>query len=143
MGLTDEPWVHQKFATVEGLALEKWAVDFVDRTRGQCQPLGGETFELSPRLSASSGRRPTAVLASRDQVVCLRGAAGVGKSTVLREIYQGLVKTGVPVFCCAPTSSAADTLRKDGLAATTLSAFLRHGTERDHEHLRGAVIDLR
>ncbi len=140
VGLTDEPWVHQKFATVEGLALEKWAVDFVDRTRGQCQPLGGDDIRFSPQLSAEQWEAASAVMASRDQVVCLRGAAGVGKSTVLREIYQGLVKTGVPVFCCAPTSSASDTLRKDGLAVTTLTAFLRNSVERDHEHLRGAVL---
>jgi conjugative relaxase-like TrwC/TraI family protein len=140
VGLTDEPWVHQKLATVEGLALEKWAVDFVDRTRGQCRPLGGENVQLSPRLSAEQREAAEAVLASRDQVVCLRGAAGVGKSTVLREIYQDLTKTGVPVFCCAPTSSAADTLRKDGLAATTLRAFLGQSIEREHEHLRGSVI---
>jgi conjugative relaxase-like TrwC/TraI family protein len=140
VGLTDEPWVHQKHATVEGLALEKWAVDFVDRTRGQCEPLGGENVQPSSRLSAEQRHAAEAVLASRDQVVCLRGAAGVGKSTVLREIYQDLAQTGVPVFCCAPTSSAADTLRKDGLAAITLSAFLRQGTERGHEQFHGSVI---
>ena len=94
VGLTDEPWVHQKFATVEGLALEKWAVDFVDRTRGQCEPLGGENVQLSPRLSAEQRHGAEAVPASRDQVVCLRGAAGVGKSTVLREIYQGTGECG-------------------------------------------------
>jgi conjugative relaxase-like TrwC/TraI family protein len=140
VGLTDERWVHQKFATVEGLTLEKWAVDFVDRTRGLCQPLGGKNAQFSPHLSADQRKAAEAVLASSDQVVCLRGAAGVGKSTVLREIYRELVKTGVAVFCCAPTSSAADTLRKDGLAVTTLSAFLRQGVGNGHEHLRGSVI---
>jgi len=140
VGLTDEPWVHQKFATVEGLALEKWAVDFVDRTRGQCEPLGGENVQLSPRLSAEQRHAAEAVLASRDQVVCLRGAAGVGKSTVLREIYGELANAGVSVFCCAPTSSAADTLRKDGLAATTLSAFLSGSLNHEQENLRGAVV---
>ena len=140
VGLTDEPWVHQKFATVEGLALEKWAVDFVDRTRGQCEPLGGENVQLSPRLSAEQRHAAEAVLVSQDQVVCLRGAAGVGKSTVLREIYGELANAGVSVFCCAPTSSAADTLRKDGLAATTLSAFLSGSLNHEQENLRGAVI---
>ncbi|MGA2693902.1 MAG: MobF family relaxase, partial [Opitutaceae bacterium] len=140
VGLTDEPWVHQKFATVEGLVLEKWAVDFVDRTRGQCEPLGGENVQLSARLSAEQRQAAEAVLASRDQVVCLRGAAGVGKSTVLREIYGELANAGVSVFCCAPTSSAADTLRKDGLAATTLSAFLSGSLNHEQENLRGSVI---
>jgi len=96
VGLTDEPWVHQKFATVEGLALEKWAVDFVDRTRGQCQPLGGDDIRFSPQLSAEQWEAASAVMASRDQVVCLRGAAGVGKSTVLRENLPGIGEDGSP-----------------------------------------------
>jgi conjugative relaxase-like TrwC/TraI family protein len=140
VGLTAEPWVHQRFATVEGLALEKWAVDFVDRTRGQCQPLAGQNARLSAHLSAEQRRAAAAVLASPDQVVCLRGAAGVGKSTVLSEIYRELATAGATVFCFAPTSTAADTLRKDGLSVTTLSAFLEHGVERERERLRGAVL---
>ena len=140
VGLTDEPWVNRRFATLEGLALEKWAVDFVDRTQGQLQPLGGGEIQLSTYLSAEQREAATAVLASRDQVVCLRGAAGVGKSTVLKEIYQGLAKIGVPVFCCAPTSSAADTLRKDGLEATTLSGFLKNAARGEPDRMRGAVL---
>jgi conjugative relaxase-like TrwC/TraI family protein len=140
VGLTEEPWIYQRLATLEGLALEKWAVDFVDRTRGRCQPLGSAEIQLPPYLSVEQRNAASAILASRDQVVCLRGAAGVGKSTVLREIYRGLVNTGVPVFCCAPTSSAADTLRKDGLAAMTLSAFLRHAANCEPQRIRGAVL---
>jgi conjugative relaxase-like TrwC/TraI family protein len=140
VGLTDEPWIHQRLATVEGLALEKWAVDFVDRTLRQCEPLGGKHPRLSSHLSAEQREAVAAVLASRDRVVCLRGAAGVGKSTVLREIYRELKRTGAPVFCCAPTSSAADTLRKDGLEVSTLAAFLSQSAERGQENLRGAVL---
>ena len=80
VGLTDEPWLHQKLATVDGLALEKWAVDFVDRTRGQCQPLGGDDIRFSPQLSTEQWEAASAVMASRDQVVCLRGAAGSRRS---------------------------------------------------------------
>ena len=140
VGLTEEPWVNRRFATLEGLALEKWAVDFVDRTQGRFQPLGGGDMQLSSHLSAEQREAAAAVLASRDQVVCLRGAAGVGKSTVLKEIYHGLAKTGVPVFCCAPTSSAADTLRKDGLAAITLSGFLESAARGEHPGMRGGVL---
>jgi len=140
VGLTDEPWVHQRFATLEGLAVEKWAVDFVDRTQRKFQPLGGGEIRLSLDLSAEQREAAAAILASRDQVVCLRGAAGVGKSTVLKEIYQGLAKTGVSVFCCAPTSSAADTLRKDGLEAMTLSGFLKNAARGEYPGVRGGVL---
>ncbi len=140
VGLTEEPWVHQRFATIEGLALEKWAVDFVDRTRGKFQPMGGGDIQLSSHLSPEQHTAAAAVLASSDQVVCLRGAAGVGKSTVLLEIFRELAKTGVPVLCCAPTSSAADTLRKDGLAVKTLSGFLQSAARGELKVIRGGVI---
>jgi len=140
IGLTNAPWLHEQFATRQGLAVEKWAVEFVDRTRRQFLPLGGENIELASHLSREQRQAADAVLASRDQVVCLRGAAGVGKTTVLREIHQGLAKTGVPIFCCAPTSSAASTLREDGLAAITVSDFLRNVVKREGRRLSGAIL---
>lgn len=80
------------------------------------------------------------VLASKDQVVCLRGAAGVGKTTVLAEIWREVSATGVPVFACAPTTSAAHTLRKDGLPATTLTEFLQNLAFREQSRLQNAVL---
>ena len=54
-----------------------------------------------------------------------RGLAGTGKSTTLVELARVLRNEGfTPVFC-APTASAADTLRKDGLEAMTLQRL--HG----------------
>lgn len=58
------------------------------------------------------------VLASPDRVTGFRGLAGSGKSTALVELAGALDKERyAPVFC-APTASAADTLRKDFRAAS-------------------------
>jgi conjugative relaxase-like TrwC/TraI family protein len=140
VGLTGKDWIHEHFATKKGLALEQWAVAFVNETRFCFGPLGRKNPELSPELSTEQSKVVREVLRSRDQVLSLRGAAGVGKTTVLAEIWREIAATGVPVFGCAPTSSAADTLRKDGLSATTLSAFLQNPAFREQNRLRNAVL---
>jgi conjugative relaxase-like TrwC/TraI family protein len=140
VGLTEEDWLHGRFATRRGLELEQWAVGLVDRTRGKFPPLGGERTALAPQLSPEQKSAAEAVLGSRDQVVCLRGAAGVGKTTVLREIHRTLQQTGAPIYCCAPTSSAADTLRRDGVNATTVSDFLQNVVPRESGRLACAVL---
>jgi hypothetical protein len=132
--------VHQKFATVEGLALEKWAVDFVDRTRGQCEPLGGENVQLSPRLSAEQRQAAERSWPRATRWFASGARPASGNPPFCAKSTGNWLRRASPVFCCAPTSSAADTLRKDGLAATTLSAFLSGSLNHEHEHLRGAVI---
>lgn len=78
-------------------------------------------------------------MSCRDQVISLRGAAGVGKTTVLREIDREIQKEGKTCWHCAPTSSAADTLRQEGMTrATTVADFLLNVSRR--ESLRGSVI---
>ncbi len=138
--LTEDTWVHGQFATEHGLMLEKSAVEFVDRTCGIFAPLGGQAIPLASHLSPEQAATATAVLESRDQVICLRGAAGVGKTTVLKEIHGALLKSGVQIYCCAPTSSAVDTLRRDGVPVTTLSDFLQNVVPRESDRLKGAVL---
>ncbi len=55
------------------------------------------------------------VLTSPDQFTGFRGLAGSGKSTALVELASALVRRGYDPVFCAPTASAADTLRKDSL----------------------------
>jgi conjugative relaxase-like TrwC/TraI family protein len=80
VGLDDAPWLRGNFATVRGLALERWAVSFVGRTKGSFPELGQCEPRALARLSPEQQKAVESVLASKDQVVCLRGAAGVGKT---------------------------------------------------------------
>ncbi len=140
IGLTDVPLLHGSFATARGLALEKWSVAFVNEARGKLAPLG-QTVALPATLSSEQHTAIQAVWSARDQVVCLRGVAGVGKTTVLKEIHRGLAAAGANVVCCAPTSSAADTLRKDGLTATTLSDLMENVSGHGQLHKAVWVVD--
>ncbi len=139
VGLDDKPWLHGSFATPRGLAQERWAVEFIGRTNATFPELGQVDQSALGSLSSEQRRAVIEVLGSRDQVVCLHGAAGVGKTTVLQAMHRSLVTDGRPVLTCAPTTSAADTLRQDGITrATTVADLLQNVAPRDIP--RGAVL---
>jgi ATP-dependent exoDNAse (exonuclease V) alpha subunit len=77
------------------------------------------------------------VLTSRDQVMIVRGAAGVGKSTAMKPIgeiaAQGrwFCSAGYEVLGLAPTGAAANNLAEIGIRAATLQSHLTLGVPRD------------
>ncbi|MFT3784082.1 MAG: MobF family relaxase [Nibricoccus sp.] len=126
------------YTTRSGLRLEKWAVAFVERTQGQHPALGPQGAVLSERLSAEQRAALEKLLGNRDQVACLRGAAGVGKTTLLVELNRALAEQ--KVWHVAPTASAVDTLRREGLChATTVADFLQNKVTKEASALRNAV----
>jgi conjugative relaxase-like TrwC/TraI family protein len=141
VALTGQDWLCERFATARGLQQEKWAVAFVERTREQFAPLGAAENLGCSKLSSEQTRALAELLRSRDQVLCLRGAAGVGKTTVIQTLHATLARDARAIFYCAPTTSAADTLRKDGLpGATTVSDFLQNVAVRERTRLTEAVV---
>lgn len=58
VGLTGKDWLREHFATRQGLALEKWAIDLVNEGRCKFEPLGDKNAKLSPSSRPSSARRP-------------------------------------------------------------------------------------
>lgn len=141
VALADEkncPLLGSSYATLRGIRLEKWAVGFVNEGIGRYEPLVSN-FRISEKLSKEQHDALAAVLGCRDQVASLRGAAGVGKTTVLKELDQALLQERKTCWYCAPTSSAAGTLRMEGIAkATTVSDLLLNIASR--ESLKNAVL---
>ena len=129
IGLSRVDWLHDDLATTTSLYGEHWAATFVESTQGKYPPLGGSNPRLADKLSPDQREAALKVLGSRDQVISFRGAAGVGKSTVLSDLVAAAKSSGHDVHICAPTSSAVDTLRSDGITrATTLTAFFNDRT---------------
>ena len=117
-----------------------WAVGYVARSKGQFECLG-DARGLGEKLSAEQREALKTLLASRDQVLSLRGAAGVGKTAALMELRQALERGGKSVVAIAPTTSAADTLRKEGFqSATTVAQFLLKGA-REIDSRSVLVVD--
>src|SRR5258707_6532299 len=53
------------------------------------------------------------MLGSTDQVCALRGVAGVGKTTALKEFYAGVIGAGKSHVLLAPTTKAVEALRRE------------------------------
>jgi conjugative relaxase-like TrwC/TraI family protein len=119
------------YATKDGLKRELWSVDFVNKTKN-CFPALSPTFEPNKKLTPEQRDTVTMVLNTPDQCCGVRGAAGVGKTTLQSEVHRGLKEAGQRVIAVAPMASAADTLRKEGFPmATTAADFLQNPSKFD------------
>ncbi len=104
--------------SVNVLAEEVSLINFVRTGRDQHAPLASRHFKLgNPKLSAEQQTAVRHILGSQDQVIGLRGGAGVGKTTSMQEVVAQIQASGQRVFAFAPSASASrDTLREAGLA---------------------------
>ena len=64
------------------------------------------------------------VLRTSDRITGLRGLAGSGKTTALRELVTACKEAKIEPLFCAPTAAATDVLRKEGFEAVTLQSLL-------------------
>jgi hypothetical protein len=115
--------VGAEFSTREILEKELFLIQTVNDGLGRLAPVVSR-YEPSEHLGADQRKALAHVVTSPDVFTGFRGLAGSGKSTALVELARVLRNEGfTPVFC-APTASAADTLRKDKLEAITLAKLL-------------------
>ena len=81
----------------------------------------------NPRLNEQQVAAIRHVLSSSDQWVAIRGAAGTGKTTMMREavsVVSAFAEREVAVF--APSSVATEVLRADGFAAETFQMLMHN-----------------
>ncbi len=64
------------------------------------------------------------VLRTSDRITGLRGLAGTGKTTALRELVAACKEARVVPLFCAPTAAATEVLRTEGFEAVTLQSLL-------------------
>ncbi len=70
------------------------------------------------------------------RIVAVTGAAGTGKTTILKNVYRTLYKQGREVVLCAPTGKAAKRITEaTGIQACTIHRLLEypHPGERDEK----------
>lgn len=124
----------QTFTTTKRvLNEEKAMIAAAARRRGNYAPLFAKTPGLSSYLSDEQKNAVRHVLGSRDGVTAIRGAAGVGKTSLMRETVGHIEKTGKRVFTFAPTANASrGVLRSEGFEnADTLASLLNDQTKQD------------
>lgn len=114
--------------THDVLAEESRTIAFARNGRGTCRPLGRPDRKLARVwLNASQQAAVRHVLASRDRVILVRGAAGVGKTSLMQEAVEAIEQNGTKVLAFAPTAEASrDVMRREGFTqADTVARLLQ------------------
>lgn len=132
----------QRLATTPNvLAEERAVIAFARYGRGRSAPLGVPDDPIRRDwLNAGQRAAVTHLLASTDRVMMVRGAAGAGKTTLMREAVEAIERGGHRVLTLAPSADASrGVLRQEGFTdADTVARFL---VDRDmQEQARGQVL---
>ncbi|HEY4313334.1 MAG TPA: MobF family relaxase [Pirellulales bacterium] len=123
------------------LAEEQRIIDFARDGRGTCAPFVRDFQDFqNTELSAEQQAAVKHILASRDRLVALRGAAGVGKTRLMSETARAIEENGTQVFAFAPSTDASRiVLRNDGFTnAETVATLLVN--EKLQEQCAGQLI---
>lgn len=120
---------------------EQAMLRFAREGRGVCRPLGPREHSIgNPTLNRDQLGAVVHLLSSRDRVTMIRGGAGTGKTTLLKEAVAGIEVGGKKVFAFAPTAGASrGVLQQEGFTgAETVWQLLNNKELR--ESVRDQVI---
>lgn len=124
--------------TREVLAEERRMVSLAQQGQGKLKPLYMKTPELS--LMDQQAEAVSHVLTTTNRVSIIRGVAGSGKTTLMREAISHIEKAGNQVMVVAPTAQASrGVLREEGFEnATTVAQLL--ADPKQQQSLQGQVL---
>ena len=127
--------------SLDVLAEEVSLINFVRTGRGMHAPFEGRSRGAeNETLSAEQKAAVRHILNSRDQVIALRGGAGVGKTTLMKEAVARIEAMGVHVFAFAPSAAASrETLREAGFANAETVAHLLANTKLQERTKRQVI----
>lgn len=116
-----------RFTTEAAQLRERAMLDVALRGRGAIKPIMNLSQAKQHLVSTSlnGGQRGAAVLmvSTSDRVIAIQGAAGTGKTTMLRQAKELIEAHGYQVLGLAPPASAARELAETGIQSQTLAAF--------------------
>jgi conjugative relaxase-like TrwC/TraI family protein len=127
--------------TKEVLAEEARVIAFGRDGRGTCKPMAVGNAEIEGEgLNAEQKAAVRHVLTSTDRVMLVRGAAGTGKTTLLKAAEKEMRALGHDMHLFAPTAEAArGVLKADGFDQAETLARLFADREMQ-SNLRGGII---
>lgn len=111
------------FSTRQILATELALIQVVNAGCDAVAPLH-PNYRPADWLGEDQQRAIYHVLRTSDRITGLRGLAGTGKTTALRELVAACKEARIEPLFCAPTAAATDVLRKEGFEAVTLQGLL-------------------
>lgn len=127
--------------SLDVLAEEVALINFVRAGRGGFERLKqGDVGFSNGKLSTEQKAAVKHILHSRDQVIAIRGGAGVGKTTLMQEAASQIEASGRRLFAFAPSAAASrETLRESGFAGADTVAHLLLN-QKLQQKTRGQVI---
>jgi len=111
------------FSTRQILATELELIQVVNAGCDAVAPLH-PGYQPAAWLGEDQQRAIYHVLRTSDRITGLRGLAGTGKTTTLRELVAACKEARVEPLFCAPTAAATEVLRTEGFEAVTLQSLL-------------------
>lgn len=117
----------ERYTTDAAQQREREMLDVAARGRGAVPAIMSERQAeqalATSRLNDGQRAAVTLVTTTSERVVAIQGAAGSGKTTMLREAKELAEAQGYRVQGLAPSAAAARELTKAGIASQTLAAF--------------------
>ena len=113
--------------TREVLDEERRMIGFARDGRGTCKPYATHFTKFEQNwLNDAQKKAVKHIVESRDRIMLIRGAAGVGKTTLLKEAVGAIQNAGTQVLAFAPSADASrGTLREAGFPdADTVARLL-------------------
>ena len=131
----------RKFTTTKAvLNEEKAMISLAANRRGRCAPLVGGSPVVADYLTKEQKNAVRHVLGSRDGVIAIRGAAGVGKTALMSETVAHIERTGTKVSTFAPSANASrGVLRSEGFQNADTLASLLNSSQKQNEIKNGVV----
>jgi AAA domain-containing protein/RNA helicase len=112
------------YSTREILSTELDLIQTVNTGCDSVAPLHAG-YQPAGWLGEDQQRAVLHVLRTADRITGIRGLAGTGKTTALRELVAACKEARIEPLFCAPTAAATDILRKEGFEAVTLQSLLQ------------------
>ncbi|MGY3213947.1 MobF family relaxase [Mucilaginibacter sp. HD30] len=93
--------------TKEALKEEKKLIQHCMLTRNKFRPINENYLPANPILNTQQQKAVKHALSSSDGVILITGKAGTGKTTLMKEVRQGILASGKQIFSFAPSSEAS------------------------------------
>jgi len=126
--------------TKEALNEEKQLIVNANSFKGKFKPIN-EAYEFKSELLNNQQKRSIQyALGSKDGITIITGKAGTGKTTLMKEVQQGITEAGKTIFAYAPSSEASRVVqRSEGFEnADTLASLVQKRS--GHEKLKNQMI---
>jgi ATP-dependent exoDNAse (exonuclease V) alpha subunit len=139
--ITGERNGQRMVTTREVLGEEQQVVEFAREGRGTCKPFVEKHSSFHRDwLNDDQKKAVKHIVESHDRIMLVRGAAGVGKTTLMQEAVEAIEASDTKVFAFAPSADASrGTLRDAGFKdADTVARLLVD--EKLQEEVRDQLI---